>query len=225
MQPSVVFGGSLRALVVSRQIGMGVARPRDIDIVVDCDDVARIKPLFSDMQVRTNRFGGLQVDGGGWQFDIWRLRDTWAFKEGVVASATFEMLPRTTFFNLEAIALDVWAPAKGSRRLYLGDGQFVAGVLGRTLELNVEENPFPALCLARSFVFANSTGFVIGPRLQVYLRKHRDAVSRRDFLDAQASHYGRIRVDFESFKTWVDRLAMHQQTRGPEAALHDRWDS
>src|SRR6266852_4854476 len=88
----VVFGGVLRDLVL-----YGPAkRPRDIDIVVDCspDD---LRSWLSSFPFQETRFGGLRIHFRKWSFDIWPLRNTWAFAAGHM-EATFENLPKTTFF-------------------------------------------------------------------------------------------------------------------------------
>jgi hypothetical protein len=203
---AVVFGGCLRSLVLARQGRAGLGRPRDVDIVVDCDEVGQIEATLRHLPFRRNRFGGLHVEHQGWQFDLWPLRQTWAFRGAGIRSTGFAALPETTFFNLEALALEVWAPRRHFRRIYCGDGQFFDGVLGRVLEVNVEENPFPALCLARTFVFANSTGFRVGPRLRDYLRAHSGLARTAEFLRAQESHYGCVRVTTEVFLRWVEEL-------------------
>src|SRR4051812_48642791 len=69
-----------------------------------------------------------------------------------VFSTPVKRLPETTFFNLEAIAVDVWPQIGKARSIYSGDDQFFEGIITRTLELNRPENPFPGLCIVRSLV-------------------------------------------------------------------------
>ncbi len=105
---AVFFGGTLRSLLVSRVYRLRPGRPRDVDIVVAGATIERLRERFEEIVSRETRFGGLQLRRRDWQFDIWPLDRTWAFVRDA-APAVFSALPSTTFFNLEAIAVEIWA--------------------------------------------------------------------------------------------------------------------
>jgi len=205
---AVIFGGTLRSLLISRIRSGRFGRPRDVDIVVSGVTIERLREQFRDCVKRETRFGGLQLERTAWQFDVWPLERTWALRDEAKGDARFSKLPFTTFFNLEAVAVDVWSPPGKPRTVYSGDDQFFSGLIDEVLEINREENPFPALCVIRAFAFASSTGFSIGPRLAQYLVRHAD-ISDEELLKVQHKHYGRLRLDRDTIRRWLDSVDAH----------------
>lgn len=204
---AVLFGGTLRSLLLSRlRKRRHVGRPRDVDIVVAGMNMDVLRERFRALITRETRFGGLQLQRVNWQFDVWPIQCTWAFVQDDTQSPQFAALPYTTFFNLEAIAVDVWPSPGRPRTIYSGDNQFFEGIISRVIEINREENPFPALCVVRSLVMASSTGFSIGPRLAQYLALKATSISNEELVDAQRKHYGRIRCQISTMRRWLDHV-------------------
>jgi hypothetical protein len=105
----------------------------------------------------------------------------------------FESLPYTTFFNLEAVAIEVWPRQRGTaRRIFSGDDQFFRGILNRELELNRPENPFPSLCVVRSLIMGIRLGYCFGPKLTEYLREHGQRLTAGELEQVQLKHYGTL---------------------------------
>ena len=80
-------------------------------------------------------------------------------------------------------------------------------LLSGTLEINREENPFPALCVARSLVLASSLKFRIGPRLAHYLTVNGPNITDDELGDAQQKHYGHVRLDIRKMREWLSHIA------------------
>lgn len=76
-------------------------------------------------------------------------------------------MPKTTFLNVEAAAVELATVHGKSRRIYTHG--FFEALADRTLEINFEENPFPALCVVRALITAARLQFLIGPKLSKYL--------------------------------------------------------
>lgn len=204
---AVFFGGTMRSLLVSRLLGKGPGRPRDLDIVVAGGNVDALRERFGGLIARETRFGGLKLRRERWQFDVWPVERTWAFIKDESKSPDFASLPSTTFFNLESIAMDAWVEPGRTRTIYSGDDQFFDGLITRTLEINLEENPFPVLCVVRSLVMATATEFSIGPRLARYLSQHGAGVSGAELEDIQRHHYGVVRHTGETMRRWLDHVS------------------
>lgn len=213
---AVFFGGTLRSLLVERVFGNHFGRPRDVDIVVSGSSVEILRSTFKDIISRETRFGGLQLRRDNWQFDVWPLHKTWSFVHEGIVDPEFSLLPETTFFNMEAIAVEVWPRPGRPRRIFSGDEQFFEGLLSRTLEINQATNPFPSLCVLRSLVMAASLGFRIGPGLANYITEHGRSMTAADFDALQIKHYGCRRHYGESLVSWVEyvsELYLHGETR------------
>src|SRR5258708_1131633 len=148
-----LFGGVLRDLLTK-----AAEQPRDIELVGDCSSNEKLLSVFSRRPNRRTRFGGFRVLGEI-PFDVWALPDTWAFRQGLLGSS-LENLPRTTFLNVEAVAAEV-APLPGRKRNIFSNG-FFEGFSSQTVEINCEINPFPALCVVRSFFTIGQLNFSVG---------------------------------------------------------------
>lgn len=163
---TAVVGGLPRHLALPFRTG----RLRDVDLVVEGVDLDGLHSAFDDFVTGRTRFGGLILNIGGWRVDIWPLHETWGFRAGLVSEATLENLPRTTFLNIDSLAVDLWAPPRGVRRIY--DNGFFEGAIERVVEINLEENPRPASSVAQALAIASKLGFAIGPKLVRFVARH-----------------------------------------------------
>lgn len=179
-----LFGGVLRDLLT-----MPSGLPRDIDIVANCASNDGLASILASSPIRRTRFGGLRIQGEI-PFDVWAMPETWAFKQGLFVPS-MENLPRTTFLNVEAIAAEV-DPPPGRKRKIFSSGFFEA-LSSEMVEVNCEINPFPALCVVRSFITIGQLNFSVGPKLACFLAENTTRFSVDELEDIQLSHYGRVR--------------------------------
>lgn len=198
---AVFFGGTLRSLLTARLFEGKRGRPRDIDVVVAGAPIDVLEERFKTILSRRTRFGGLQLKQGRWQFDVWPVADTWAFRNDHTTEVSFAELPSTTTFNLEAIAVEVWPTRGRSRELFSGDDQFFEGILSRTLELNRNNSPFPELTVVRGLVMASELRFQIGPSFAQYVREAGSSLTEEQLNQIQRAHYGYARLDGRTLRS------------------------
>src|SRR5437764_911419 len=67
---AVLFGGTLRSLLIARRYFHRLGRPRDVDVVVKGIDLHDLQERFRTVVARRTRFGGLKVHQKGYQFDV-----------------------------------------------------------------------------------------------------------------------------------------------------------
>lgn len=130
----LVFGGAIRDLALHGS----TSYPSDIDVVIQAADPDHMAEHLCTIGATRNRFGGFRFATKRWKFDVWRLEDTWALREGHVRGSCAEVLLATTFFDWDAIAYDF-----SQKRLLVEDEYFdklAAGLLG----INLPANPNPA---------------------------------------------------------------------------------
>ncbi|MDT8068594.1 MAG: hypothetical protein ROO76_10570 [Terriglobia bacterium] len=193
----VLFGGLLRDLFI-----LGSShKTRDIDLVVSGGSSEEIAAAFGGDTVKRTRFGGITVRRGEWLLDIWPLQETWAFSKMGMPTPTFSDLPKTTFLNVEAVAVDLCCRGNEERLVY--EHGFFEAVGRRTIEINFEPNPYPLLCVVRSFVTAGRLSFRIGPRLMRFVSKSTERVSTDELIAIQKSHYGHVRLTAESLHRFL----------------------
>ncbi len=177
------------------------AQPRDVDIVVDGASVDDLALLFHDTLVRRTRFGGLHLNVMGWMVDIWPLSQTWALRELHVGSGDFEALTRTTFLNVEAVTVELSNRRSTSRSIYAAG--FFEAVRTRTLDINLEENPFPELAAIRTLVIASRLRYGLRRRLARYVLHYITKTPVEKFLEIQLSHYGVVKYDVDTIHSWT----------------------
>jgi len=201
---AVIFGGTVRSLM----LGSGKSRrPRDVDIVLSSVAVDSIKELFLDSFVRKTRFGGVKIQKNGVDFDIWPIDKTWAYVNDHSNERTYENLPKTTFLNIEAIAIDIWPKRTGfERNIYTDNDSFFKAILSETIEINREDNPFPNLCVIRSLIMAANLRFNLGPNLSEYIEKHGSIASAHELEEVQIKHYGKVKVQGSALLEWIDYI-------------------
>jgi hypothetical protein len=196
---AAVFGGAIRDIVVPDKM----VRPRDVDVVVDVPDEDSLFDTFKQYVKRRTRFGGLHIIYGGWPIDIWPLHRTWSFQHSSL-SPTFENLPKTTFLNVEAIAVEVWPSDLKHRRVF--EEKFFDSISQRVLEINNEVNPFPELSVVRALVMASRIDFAIGPNLCRYIQTYGSNLSVSDIDEIQVGHYQHLQASSAELRNKIAKI-------------------
>ncbi len=185
------------------------ARPRDFDLVIDGVGVDEIERAFGRADVAHNRFGGIRVHAEGWAVDVWPLARTWAFTERRLPSAEgLADLPRTTFLNVEAAAVELWGRATHGREVY-EDG-FFDGFRRRVVELNLPDNPYPEFAVLRSFLVAQKLAFRLGPHLVAHIKRMESHTLVSDMNKLLWAHYPEKAVPPGVLSSWYRAVLEHE---------------
>ncbi len=149
-----IFGGAVRDWYLGK-------KPKDIDIVLDCSpDI--ISMLASNFKHKKSQFDGYQLEIDGINLDVWRLEDSWCFKQGNDNFAT-----RPSWYNLVCSTpfyMDAVLVFKSG--LVLQNG-FYEAMDNKVIELQSSVNKNPKLFIVqRAFRFKEKYKFEIGPALQ-----------------------------------------------------------
>ncbi len=180
-----IFGGLLRDLMICG----AHTEPRDIDVVVTNRSLEQLRTFLAQYIVRETRFGGLHVHIAGTNFDIWPLKKTWAFGHHLDLPPTLTNLPKTTFLNVEGLVSQL--PKKGIvPRVY--EYGFLRAFNTGELDINLEENPFPALAAVRALLTAQRLHFTMSLRLSKYIIETVNLVGIDALIVAQRNHYADI---------------------------------
>lgn len=158
-------GGAVRDLLLSSyRAGM---IPRDLDIVLGYGTVKDVARLFKAYKQRWNCYGGVSIQVKDWSIDIWSLQKTWACQENLVEIKGFCDFPKTTFLDIEAVAVQLFCKRGRKREIY--SKGFFKAIASRTVEINLEPNPNPTSCIIRALNVARTYGFRMGPKLARYV--------------------------------------------------------
>lgn len=166
---TVIFGG------MPREFSLGNARgfSSDIDLVSLHDDL-ELEGLISKFLPVKNKFGGYRFSAGGWYFDLWSLKNTWAVKQGLVEASGFSDLLKTTFFDIDAVAFHISDKSLLCAELHRNAAE------RRVLGMNLKKNPQPAAMARRAINMALMNGLALSRELATFvsenIRESRDDV-------------------------------------------------
>jgi hypothetical protein len=188
------FGGTPRGVYDS---GKNYS-PRDLDLVFDDNHFESFESAYERFILRKNSFGGLKLKIENIIIDAWPLSATWAFRKGYVKNPSFENLSATTFLNIDGIIIEFAPKTLKHRKVY--ECGFFDCWNSKVLDINLEQNPFPSICVARTLTISRHFGFVLSTRLSMYLYDMLSRISLSAIENAQIKHYGRVKFDFSELR-------------------------
>ncbi|WP_284385425.1 hypothetical protein [Pseudomonas putida] len=208
----LLFGGFIRDVALFSARGFN----SDIDVVVDCNK-EELDCFFNLYDAKENKFGGYRLDVGGWSLDVWSLRDTWAFKEGLVLFKDRYSLLETTITNWDAVAYSFLDEKLLMSPSYLA--QLSSGVLDVVLVDN--PNRLGAFLRVLRAIHDKRAKYLM-PGLLRYLRSEFSEFSVNDIYYAQLRFFNRLYFtvsEIEKLKAslgWVqeDLFGMEIEVRG-----------
>lgn len=158
---------------------------RDIDIVIENLNKETIE-LINQFNGIKNSFGGYKLNIGEVNVDIWAIKDTWAIRKmNYMNFDLFSILPSTSFFNSTAIIFSV----QDNKLIF--KNSFENYINNKFLDIIFEDNPYPELCILKSY-----ENFLDGAQLSDKLLKYiidKFPNSYDNLNSAQLKHYGRIK--------------------------------
>jgi hypothetical protein len=184
-QHAFLCGGAVRDILLSNTRNQII--PRDLDIVLGYAEIKNIADSFSDCTKRWNCYGGVTIQVKDWSIDMWPLQKTWAFEKKHVGGKGFSDFPKTTFLDIEAVAVQLFG-TNGKKRAIYSKGFFEA-ILNNTIEINLRENPNPPACVVRSLSVAKRFKFAIGPKLARYITHCANQVGLEKLLEVYQDRY------------------------------------
>ncbi|MBN1391952.1 MAG: hypothetical protein JW947_04015 [Sedimentisphaerales bacterium] len=206
-QYAFLCGGAVRDILLSNSRYPTI--PRDLDIILGYADIKNVADSFSDCTKRWNCYGGVSIQVKDWSIDIWPLYKTWAFENKYVEGRGFSDFPKTTFLNIEAVAIQLFCK-KGKKREIYSKGFFEA-LLNKNIEINLSENPNPYTCVVRSLSVARKFGFAIGPKLARYITHYAHQIELEKLLELYQTRYKSTRLSINELHSCIK--AIEEQLR------------
>ena len=181
---------------VIRDYFMGVdCCPRDLDVVVMMEGNEDMGKFLMPSLCHRNLLGGYKICVNNVVVDIWPLSQTWGIRKKRLRP-TPENLVKTSFFNFSAVAY-LYREEK-----FVFSKDFFRFIETRELDVVMEENPLPDLCIANSIYYSKKYGFRIAPRLAEWIVGHYD--SDTDYEKIQIEHLGEVCHSNDEIKVFVD---------------------
>jgi len=201
-QRAFLCGGAVRDIMLSTTQNRLV--PRDLDIVLAYTNLEDVTAAFSEGDKRWNCYGGVSIEIKNWSLDIWPLNKTWAFEKKHVEVNGFSDFPKTTFLDIEAVAVELFVK-KGRKREIYSKGFFEA-ILKRTIEINLEDNPNPTTSIVRALSAAKKLKFAIGRKLANYILHYSSHIDLQELANLYETRYPPSRFRVEDIHSCVQAI-------------------
>lgn len=152
---------------------------------------------------KRNSFGGYKVEVGNLTFDIWHISNTWAYSEKKVSRELFEhySLPNTVFFNFSSVVFDF------NNKEFVYTPTFKRFLETRELDLVLEENPLPHLCIVNTFYYKHKYFLGVSKELQKYCISHFEKYNEDDFEKIQRKHFNDVIYPYHYIKEYLKVFA------------------
>ncbi|WP_275351602.1 hypothetical protein, partial [Proteus mirabilis] len=142
---------------------------RDIDIVVS--DIDKFHSIFKNkIQYKKNSFGGLKLYFNDINIDVWQANLTWGLKnipqKNRNTTNIIDILPQTVFFNCSSILFDF----QNKKFIENDDSSFQLFLDSKTLDIVLEENPLPELCILNTIYYTKKHNLNISSKLADYVK-------------------------------------------------------
>lgn len=166
-------------------------RARDIDIVYQGED-ATLNEFLKDYEYRTNSFNGYKIILGNFTIDLWKIDSTWAIQNAKLKIELFNqyVLPNSTFFNFSSIVYDYF------NQEFIYSDKFIEFINSGTLDLVLEENPLPQLCIVNTLYYKEKFGLKISETLKRFCVKNFSKFNKDDYDNIQLKHFNEIKYSY-----------------------------
>ena len=166
---------------------------RDIDIVVDVKNETLWNDTFIKFGARRNRFGGRKVLFGSLPIDTWDVKQTWAYREGIVICNPDEYISRlseTVFLNIDGIIYD-W------KRGIWYEEEYRKAMESKILDVVLESNPQIPLNIVRAFILQKRYDMSFSEKLKkIIIRESHKYDSFSEFTqmleEVELRRYGKL---------------------------------
>lgn len=179
-----LFGGAVRNYLDNEFESV-----RDLDIVIDFkkNDYSIDSFLAKDTRFKKNIFGGYKILLNDICIDIWKMKDTWAFRENKMRSSAYN-LTKSVFLNIDGIVYS------------MNDKDYIDGCNQKYFEMRkknildtvLEENPCVELNLLRALVLCKKYNMELSDNLKKIFNMYNCSGDFIDYLMyLQLKHYGK----------------------------------
>lgn len=201
----LIFSGIIRNFFIKHR-----GKLRDLDLVLNKTDNTKIDNYLSHYTFKKNSFGGYKVLIKDLPIDIWELTTTWALNNYKIELELFNdyNLPNTVFFNFSAIAFNY------NTKKFIASENFIKFLETREIDLVLEENPLPQLCIVNTIHYMVKFQLVISDNLKRYYSRNFSNFSEEDYEKIQIKHFKNILYPYTYLKTWARLFSLETRTAG-----------
>lgn len=174
---------------------------RDLDIVIE-NKTEDFEDFLYQYNYSKNSLGGYKIKMNDFHIDIWELDNTWAIKNSKIQTSLFKRysLPNTAFFNFSSIVYDY------NNGNFIVTPDFLKFLNTKEIDLVLEENPLPELCIINSIYYKNKFDLEWSRHLKKYIVEHFPKYTEEDFFNIQIKHFKSERYKYSILKTYYQMI-------------------
>lgn len=188
----LIFSGVLRNYFINYN-----GPVRDFDIVVRGNEFS-IERFLANLEYTKNSFGGYKILVDSLTIDIWHIEKTWAYTNKKVDLQLFNdyNLPNTAFFNFSSVVFDF------NNLKFIYSSSFEHFLETMEIDLVLEENPMPHLCIVNTIYYMRKFHLNISKRLKNYIVQHFNQYTEEDYCDIQIKHFKEVKFSYPYLKEY-----------------------
>lgn len=198
-----IFSGVIRNFFIEYK-----ETARDIDIVYQGDD-EELNNFLRFYNYKINSFNGYKITLAGFTIDLWKVESTWAIKnqkhkeKGELGELFDEyVLPYSTFFNFSSIIFDYYA------KVFVYTKDFKDFLETRILDLVLESNPLPELCIVNTIYYKEKFKLKISEKLKRYCINKFKNYHPSIFDEIQLKHFKDIKYPYRKLQEYIEVFKM-----------------
>lgn len=162
---------------------------RDIDIIIDVTSEEAWHEILLKYSPVKNSFGGCKMLCKDFVIDVWILKETWAYREGIVSCTESEYvkyLPETVFLNIDAIIYDI------KRDIWV-DQIYCEAMKSGEIDIVLEDNPQLDLNIVRALILKKRYSMSLSEKLICMIKREKESNNNlvKELLNIQKERYGR----------------------------------
>ena len=190
----LIFSGVLRNYFINYNGPL-----RDFDIVIDGDEFS-IERFLTNVEHTRNSFGGYKIVVDSLKIDIWHIERTWAYTNKKVELQLFKEynLPNTAFFNFSSVVFDF------NNMRFIYSSSFESFLETKEIDLVLEENPMPQLCIVNTIYYMSKFHLNISKRLKKYIIEHFNQYTEEDYCNVQIKHFSQVKFPYPYLREYFN---------------------
>lgn len=176
-----ILGGSIRDALNGNLI------PRDIDVIFKSEN-SGIESFFKQNNVsyKLNTFNGMKFSLNKIQFDVWDIKNHFAFKESFY-KPQFENICKTTLLNYDSIMFDFTEQILYSKEYYSCINKKLIKLIGK--KKLIENNPNYELSICKILELSKIEKFTLSKQIEKYIQEFCKGKSQKTIYLALQESY------------------------------------
>ena len=197
-----LIGGVLREFLDAGDI----KNLRDIDIVINTKEIDKFNEICLKYQAQKNSFDGYKMMCTDLVVDVWRIEQTWAYRENVVQCQEndyLKNLTRTVFYNIDSIVYDI-------KKDMWYDDVYKKAKENNMLDIVLEENPYIDLNILRGMILQSTYDMEYSSKIKDIVRDRYQQENNYEKLlyDIEIKRYKREILSLDDIKNQLYRIVL-----------------